>query len=84
MIGTAIPAKTPIADLPPEVSETMNGYWGDQYLMIQNKMVVVDQHTRPHRVRASRLRCPASVGATLRVVRVSNRTPIWDSSRRIV
>jgi hypothetical protein len=46
MIGTAIPEKTPIADLPPDVSETLNGYWGDQYLVVQDKMVVVDQHTR--------------------------------------
>jgi hypothetical protein len=46
MIGTAIPEKTPLADLPPEVSEIMNGYWGDQYLMVQDNMIVVDQHTR--------------------------------------
>jgi hypothetical protein len=46
MIGTAIPEKTPIADLPPEVSEIMNGFWGDQYLLVQDKMIVIDQHTR--------------------------------------
>lgn len=46
MIGSAIPEKTPMADLPPEVTEIMNGFWGDQYLMVQDKMVVVDQHSR--------------------------------------
>jgi hypothetical protein len=50
MIGTAIPEKTPVADLPPEVSESMNGFWGDQYLMVQDKLIIVDQHT--HRVAA--------------------------------
>jgi hypothetical protein len=45
MIGTSIPDKTPIADLPPEVSEIMNGFWGDQYLMVQDNLVIVDQHT---------------------------------------
>jgi hypothetical protein len=46
MVGTAIPDKTPVSDLPPEVTEIMNGFWGDQYLLVQDKMVVVDQHTR--------------------------------------
>jgi hypothetical protein len=46
MVGTAIPDKIPVSDLPPEVTEIMNGFWGDQYLLVQDKMVVVDQHTR--------------------------------------
>jgi hypothetical protein len=24
----------------------MNGFWGDQYLLVQNEMVIVDQHSR--------------------------------------
>jgi hypothetical protein len=46
MIGTSIPEKIPLGDLPPEVSEIMNGFWGDQYVLVQDKMIVVDQHTR--------------------------------------
>jgi hypothetical protein len=46
MIGTAIPEKLALADLPPEIAEVMNGFWGDQYLTVQDKLVVVDQHSR--------------------------------------
>jgi hypothetical protein len=46
MIGSAIPDKVALADLPPEIAEIMNGFWGDQYLTIQDKLVVVDQHSR--------------------------------------
>lgn len=46
MIGTAVPEQTTVADLPPEVTEIMHGFWGDQYLVVQDKMIIVDQHTR--------------------------------------
>jgi hypothetical protein len=31
MIGTAVPRQTELADLPPEATEVLNGYWGSQY-----------------------------------------------------
>jgi hypothetical protein len=46
MIGASIPEKITLADLPPEASEIMNGFWGDQYVLVQDKMIVVDPHTR--------------------------------------
>jgi Protein of unknown function (DUF1236) len=46
MIGTAIPRQVQLADIPPDVTQVLNGYWGDQYVLVQDKMVVVDQHSR--------------------------------------
>ncbi|WP_398466558.1 DUF1236 domain-containing protein [Tardiphaga sp.] len=46
MVGTAIPEKTPTADIPPEVTQVMNGYWGDQYVLVADKLIIIDQHTR--------------------------------------
>ena len=46
MIGTLVPQQVPVQDLPPEVSQIMNGYWGDHCLLVGDTMVIVDQHTR--------------------------------------
>ena len=46
MIGTAVPRQTELADLPPEATEVLNGYWGSQYLIAGKDLVVVDQHSR--------------------------------------
>jgi len=46
MIGTSIPRQTAIADLPPEATQVLNGFWGDQYLIAGNSLVIVDQHSR--------------------------------------
>lgn len=46
MIGTAVPRQVHVADIPPKVTEIMNGYWGDQYVLVQDKLVIVDQHSR--------------------------------------
>jgi hypothetical protein len=46
MIGTAVPRQTEVGDLPPEATEVLNGYWGDQSLIVGNSLVIVDQHTR--------------------------------------
>jgi hypothetical protein len=46
MIGTSVPRQTQVADLPPEVTEVLNGFWGDQYLIAGNDLVIVDQHSR--------------------------------------
>ncbi|MCK1474959.1 DUF1236 domain-containing protein [Bradyrhizobium sp. 197] len=46
MIGSAVPRQLEVHDLPSEVAQIMNGYWGDQYLMVQDKLVIVDLHSR--------------------------------------
>jgi hypothetical protein len=46
MSGTAVPRQTELADLPPEATEVLNGYWGSQYLIAGKDLVVVDQHSR--------------------------------------
>jgi hypothetical protein len=46
MIGAAVPAQAPLQDIPPEITQVMNGYWGDQYLMVRDTLVIVDQHSR--------------------------------------
>ena len=46
MIGTSVPAQIELRDLPPEITQVMNGYWGDQYILTNDKMVIVDQHSR--------------------------------------
>jgi hypothetical protein len=46
MVGTSVPHQAPLADLPPEATQVLNGYWGDQYLIAGKDLVVVDQHSR--------------------------------------
>jgi hypothetical protein len=46
MIGTAVPKEVQLKDIPPEITQAMNGFWGDQYLLVQDELVIVDQHTR--------------------------------------
>jgi hypothetical protein len=46
MIGTSVPRQTELADLPPEVAQVLNGFWGDQYLTAGSDLVIVDQHSR--------------------------------------
>lgn len=46
MIGTAVPQQAQLEDIPPEITQVMNGYWGDQYLVVGDTMVIVDQHSR--------------------------------------
>jgi uncharacterized protein DUF1236 len=46
MIGAAVPGQAPLQDIPPEITQVMNGYWGDQYLIVRNSLVIVDQHSR--------------------------------------
>jgi len=53
-IGAAVPRRTELHDLPPEVAEAMSGYWDDQYVLVRDTMVIVDRNSR--RVRRS---CPA-------------------------
>jgi uncharacterized protein DUF1236 len=46
MIGSSVPKQVQLGDLPPELTEIMNGYWGDQYTIVQDKLVIVDQRAR--------------------------------------
>jgi len=46
MIGAAVPQQVTLRDIPPEITEVLHGYWGDLYVLVQNKLVIVDQHSR--------------------------------------
>lgn len=46
MIGVLVPEQITLSDLPPEVTEIMNGYWGDQCLVVSDRLVIVDRQTR--------------------------------------
>jgi hypothetical protein len=41
-----VPHQVALKDIPPEITQVMNGYQGDQYLLVQDEMVIVDQHSR--------------------------------------
>jgi hypothetical protein len=45
-IGAAVPRQTELRDLPPEVSQAMDGYWGGQYVLVRDTMVIVDRNSR--------------------------------------
>jgi hypothetical protein len=44
-IGASVPRQAPLADLPAEATHVLNGYWGDQYVIVGDTLVVVDQHS---------------------------------------
>ena len=46
MIGASVPAQIELQDIPPEITQVMNGYWGDQYVLTKDNMIIVDQHSR--------------------------------------
>ncbi|MBV9462194.1 MAG: DUF1236 domain-containing protein [Bradyrhizobium sp.] len=46
MIGTAVPREVPLKDIPAEISQVMNGFKGDQYVLVQDEMVIVDHDSR--------------------------------------
>lgn len=46
MIGVSVPQQVALQDLPPKITEIAKGYWGDQYTIVQDKLVIVDQHSR--------------------------------------
>jgi Protein of unknown function (DUF1236) len=45
-IGASVPQQAPLADLPPEATQVLNGYWGDQCVIVGDTLVIVDQHSR--------------------------------------
>lgn len=50
MVGTAVPNQVKLAELPAHASQILNGYSGDQYLLVQDELVIVD--AKSHRVAA--------------------------------
>jgi Protein of unknown function (DUF1236) len=46
MIGTAVPRQVQLKDIPPEIAQVMNGFHGDEYILVQNEMVIVDKPSR--------------------------------------
>ncbi|MFZ5737597.1 MAG: DUF1236 domain-containing protein [Pseudomonadota bacterium] len=46
MIGALVPEQIGLSDLPAEVTQIMNGYWGAQCLVVANRLVIVDRPTR--------------------------------------
>jgi hypothetical protein len=46
MIGTAVPRQVELKDIPPEITQVMNGFQGDQYLLVKDEMVIVDHGSR--------------------------------------
>jgi hypothetical protein len=45
MIGAAVPRQVALKDLPAEITQVLNGYWGDRYMMVQDELIIVDQHS---------------------------------------
>jgi hypothetical protein len=46
MVGTSVPRQTELADLPPEATQILNGYWGDQCLIAGHDLIVIDHSSR--------------------------------------
>lgn len=45
MIGAAVPQQTPLKDGLPEISDVMRGYWGSKYVLVTDKLVIVDPYS---------------------------------------
>lgn len=45
-IGAAVPRQAALFDLPAELSRAMNGYHGDKFVVVGDRMVIVDDLTR--------------------------------------
>jgi hypothetical protein len=45
MIGVSVPKQTSLKDIPPKITEVLNGYAGDQYTLVQDKLVIVDHNS---------------------------------------
>jgi hypothetical protein len=45
-IGAAVPQDVPLQKLPPEMSSAMGGYQGDDYVLVGDKLVIVDPSAR--------------------------------------
>ena len=45
-VGEAVPREVELRDLPPEATRILNGYAGDQYVVVRDKLVIVDRPSR--------------------------------------
>jgi hypothetical protein len=46
MIGAAVPRQVRLIELPAEASEILGGYWANDYLIVKDRLVVVDGESR--------------------------------------
>jgi hypothetical protein len=46
VIGGAVPRQAQLTDLPAGLADLLNGYTGDQYLLVRDQMVIVDSQSR--------------------------------------
>jgi hypothetical protein len=46
VIGSSVPREVKLEDLPVEIADVLNGYNGDQYLIVGDQLVVVDRQSR--------------------------------------
>lgn len=46
MIGAAVPRQYELQKLPGEATELLNGYWGAEYTIVGDTLVIVDFHAR--------------------------------------
>jgi hypothetical protein len=45
-IGTAVPRQQQLADLPADVAKALNGFDGSQYVIVRDRLVIVDAPSR--------------------------------------
>ena len=45
-IGAAVPRKVELQKLPPQITSVLGGYQGDDYLIVGDQLVIVDQSAR--------------------------------------
>ncbi|HLH94903.1 MAG TPA: DUF1236 domain-containing protein [Xanthobacteraceae bacterium] len=46
VIGGSVPREVSLDDLPAKIADTLNGYSGDQYLLVRDQLVIVDPSSR--------------------------------------
>jgi hypothetical protein len=46
VIGAAVPRQAQLKDLPATLADMLNGYNGDQYILIRDQMIIVDHQSR--------------------------------------
>lgn len=46
MVGGGVPQQIPLADLPVELADALHGYTGDKYIVVRDKMAIVDPEVR--------------------------------------
>lgn len=45
-VGAAVPQQVALQTLPPEIATAMNGFKGDQYVLVKDQLVIVDPSAR--------------------------------------